>query len=352
MTGPARGGTRQICENLLRWIVPATWMIAGIPAGCTNSRTVAVLADDDATEADDDDSPMDDADGDGYPAAEDCDDDDPALNHDDADGDGYSTCGGDCDDTNAWFHPGAVDLWGDGVDGDCDGINPSAGGFATWISLETSGGEEGGEASVSYELRIVDHDWEDICTVTLAFSAEYTHGSQDEDFWAHIDQIVTLSALESIEDGCPPEVVPSYLFIDDPVTEWRWRSGGHPLAFVSCDRIASDPTLADTFLGDDAWGFGADGSFGEACTVMGPAAASAFVTGPVEGVWLMAGKPGSLDLWGDFAYLEPADTTQTEAWMLGGLVMASADNAAEPTPGLEGTYECLPGWIWGFGELW
>lgn len=347
-------GSRPECARraLLRLLAPVSLVLAGTPAGCVDSRIVAVAVDDDDRAADDDASPVDDADGDGYPAAEDCDDGDPALNHDDADGDGHSSCDGDCDDSNPWFHPGAVDLWGDGVDGDCDGVNPSAGGFVTWISLETSGGETGGVASASYELRILDHDWEEICTVTLAFSGEYAHGAQGGYFWEHVDQVVTLSALESMEDGCPPEVVPSYFFLDDPVTEWRWRSAGHPLAFVSCDRIAGDPVLADTFLGEDAWGLGGDGSFGEACSVMGPAATAQYGPGPVEGVWLMTGRPDTLDIWGDFAYLEPTDTTQTDAWMLGGLLMAAADNTAEPTPGLEGTYEVLPGWIWGFGELW
>ncbi len=66
-----------------------------------------------------------DADGDGYPVGQDCDDSDPALNLDDADGDLASTCDGDCDDQDAGLDP--WDLDDDGAstcDGDCDDQDP------------------------------------------------------------------------------------------------------------------------------------------------------------------------------------------------------------------------------------
>ena len=59
---------------------------------------------------DETDTPADgvDLDGDGALAAEDCDDNDAALNLDDSDGDGVTTCDGDCADDDASAYPGAA----------------------------------------------------------------------------------------------------------------------------------------------------------------------------------------------------------------------------------------------------
>ncbi|MFZ5482060.1 MAG: MopE-related protein [Myxococcota bacterium] len=82
-----------------------------------------------------------DADGDGHPACEDCDDSDASfwsgIWYADADADGYGDgaraevdCfpaddgvldGTDCDDTDPGVHPGTDEVWYDDVDADCDG---------------------------------------------------------------------------------------------------------------------------------------------------------------------------------------------------------------------------------------
>ena len=97
---------------------------------------------DDDTGDDDTTEPVD-ADGDGYPAEEDCDDSNPAVHpgapeicdgipdndcdgvidpdDSDDDGDGTSECTGDCDDGDPGVHPGALQVCDGALDNDCDG---------------------------------------------------------------------------------------------------------------------------------------------------------------------------------------------------------------------------------------
>jgi hypothetical protein len=63
-----------------------------------------------------------DADGDGDPACNDCEDSNPAVENLDSDGDGFSLCDEvpDCDDGSIAFNPVALDPVGDGWDTNCD----------------------------------------------------------------------------------------------------------------------------------------------------------------------------------------------------------------------------------------
>ena len=105
-------------------------------------------------------SPDDDQDGDGFSAAEECNDVDAAVNPEapevcngmdddcngatddteDLDGDGYNKCD-DCNDALASFHPGATDVVGDGKDQNCDGLD-GVDADGDGLAGEASGGED------------------------------------------------------------------------------------------------------------------------------------------------------------------------------------------------------------------
>ena len=64
-----------------------------------------------------------DADNDGSPECDDCDDTDSAFVGQDEDVDGVTSCDGDCDDNNPGISPMWTDLVGDGFDQNCDGVD-------------------------------------------------------------------------------------------------------------------------------------------------------------------------------------------------------------------------------------
>ena len=82
-----------------------------------------------------------DADADGFPLCNDCDDNDPTLNGDDVDGDTYTPCDGDCDDTLATTNPSATDIVGDAIDQNCDGVDGTDTDGDGYASL-ASGGDD------------------------------------------------------------------------------------------------------------------------------------------------------------------------------------------------------------------
>jgi hypothetical protein len=67
-----------------------------------------------------------DKDGDGTMVWDDCDDDDPVLNHVNADGDQSSSCDGDCNDFDPAVNPANTELCGTEIDENCDGVIETA----------------------------------------------------------------------------------------------------------------------------------------------------------------------------------------------------------------------------------
>ena len=67
-----------------------------------------------------------DKDGDGTLVWDDCDDNDPVLNHENIDGDQSSSCDGDCDDFNPAINPANTELCGSGIDENCDDVVETA----------------------------------------------------------------------------------------------------------------------------------------------------------------------------------------------------------------------------------
>ncbi len=135
--------------------------------------------DDDSAAGDDDSAEGDpDEDGDGYPASEDCDDGDAALNYDDADGDGVTSCDGDCDDSDAMTKPGMPERC-DGLDNDCSGFAELDGDGVCGIwaynaiqeawtayALNPAGSEHGPVESIEAAFAITDLDQVFVLTET------------------------------------------------------------------------------------------------------------------------------------------------------------------------------------------
>ena len=222
--------------------------------------------------------------------------------------------------------------------------SPDVIGGRAGIRLEASGTVAGGPADVYLDWELVDCLGAAVCTASYEFDAEYTYGpAQAGDFPAFVDEVVTWTAGSFVGDDCSPGL---YTPVPDPVEHWRWAL--HPMAFVSCDRIVSEPDVGDLYLGMDDSGYipTADGTFGDYCVTVGPAIQVDEGSGPIEAVWLVPGVEGELASLGDFGYFPAPDPTHVQGWHLGGLLMQDSGNVAEPVEGLDGGYLIHGFWYW------
>ena len=217
-------------------------------------------------------------------------------------------------------------------------------GYTVGLSFEASGGGSGGAAAVQFDYNRINNGYEVICTTQFQFSATYSHGAgQGDDFWSYTDSTITWTSGGEISDECPTDWA---VHSGDPVSEFEWL--WYPHAFVTCDQVASDATLAATYLGvDDLGGLQATtGTFEDYCTNVGPTWQSGSGTGPIDAIWLTHGTLGSLDALGTWGYFTPASHDHVDYWFLMGLIMADYANPYEPVTGFEGEYVGIPFWIW------
>ena len=221
---------------------------------------------------------------------------------------------------------------------------PDPYGYTMGLYIAANGGANGGVADVWFDHEMISPSMATICTIEFEFSATYVYGnSQGDDYWSYIDETITWTSGGQVDSDCPASWE---VYTSDPISEWMWFQ--HPHAFVSCDQVASDATLANTFLGmDDAgWLYATTGTFQDFCDNVGPVYETAFATGPIEGIWLTNGALGTLDTLGTFGYFTPPSHDNVDYWLIMGLLMADSTNNFEPTTGLQGTYVAESFWYW------
>lgn len=252
---------------------------------------------------------------------------------------GCPTGGGDDDGTD---DDGADDDGGDDDGGDDDTFPASPSGYRIEVALSATGGANGGAANVQYDHIMIDANYNDLCTIGFDFTATYDFGqNQGNDFWQSIDEVITWTSGGETSNNCPIKWV---IYKGDPISWFMWSA--HPMAFVSCSQVQTVPALANTQLGIDMVKNQFGDTFGAWCNDLGPAMELALGSGPVEGIWLLPGIDGALDLLGAFGYFAPPSQANVDVWMLLGLLMADATNSNEPTAGLQGDYVTLPVWLW------
>jgi len=221
---------------------------------------------------------------------------------------------------------------------------PDPYGYTISYMVQAAGGAAGGAATVEFDYNHVNPSLTPICSTTFQVTATYTYGtSQGDDYWTNIDELVTWNTANEVANDCPADWT---IYSGDPVSEWQWRF--HPHAFVSCDQVTNDGSLASTYLGIDDAGMlqATTGTFDDFCTNVGAMAQSSFGTGPIEAIWLINGSLGALDALGTWGYFIPPSHDNVDYWFLMGLLMADSANLNEPTAGLQGDYVAHSFWYW------
>jgi len=217
------------------------------------------------------------------------------------------------------------------------------------VRIDATGGGAGGPATVDWTIDTTDEQGVTMCSSVLRFDAEYTRGlSEGDDFWGNLDLVLTFTGFQELSNTCPLEIKS---YEADPIAEWLWLL--YPLAFVSCEQVAADQTLAGTTAGFDDFGYipATDGTFGNHCSTVGDHYQSSLGTGPIEGVWLWPREVGHWDHLGNFGYFIPPDDTNVPCWMVNGSLMSDAANVYEPGVGLDGAYQIESFWYFDMGLI-
>jgi hypothetical protein len=238
-----------------------------------------------------------------------------------------------------------------------DGLPATPGGYMFDVSFAASGGGGPGTATVELIWTLFDdtQNQNQLCSYTYEYQAGYpaVAPEQGDDFYPEIDLVLSFESGELSETNCPSRY-DEFVGADDPVAAVQWLIA--PIAVITCDRIRSNPELGATQYIDDLYGAGmTDGTMLSWCDEFGPAAASTWDLGPIEGLWL---KPSDSETgsgsYGVAHFAAPngdiGGLGTCDSWSAMGTIFAVSSNPYEPAAGLEGGYVNIPIWIFSYED--
>ncbi len=220
------------------------------------------------------------------------------------------------------------------------------------FSLEMTGGEPNATGTLYLEIVYYEGDssavGDEICSQTMAFDATATVGLgvHEAYYWQFIDTVIEWSGPGTeVENTCYWDPDELYGVGWDEAMAWdnELASAFNPLAMVSCDTINGNPTLADTTLGPDPYGWVSEETFGGHCDEAGSMLEDSYGFGPMEGIWMLPMTDGWLGT--DYEYFEPDDTSVVPVWGFFGWFLNDPENS--PAAGLDGMYYSITGWVLG-----